>query len=47
MNGIDQAQQFIDRLAGSVKRAMTNKFQTYKKVKKQASHIVGVQKLLH
>ena len=47
LKGIDRAWQFIKGLAGSVKRAMTNKFQTYKKVKKQASHIVGVQKLLH
>ena len=44
---IDQAQQFIEGLAGSVKRAMTDKFQTYEKAKKQASHIVGIQKLLH
>ena len=47
LKGIDQVQQFIEGLAGSVKRAMTDKFQTYKKVKKQASHIVGIQKLLH
>ena len=47
LKGIKQAQQFIEGLTGSVKRAMTTKFQTYKKVKKQASHIVGVQKLLH
>ena len=26
---------------------MTNKFQTYEKVKKQASHIIRIQKLLH
>ena len=43
----DQVQQFIKGLAGSMKRAMTNKFQTYEKAKKQASHIMGVQKLLH
>ena len=47
LKGIDQAQRFIKGLTGSVKRAMTDKFQTYKKVKKQASHIVGIQKLLH
>ena len=47
LKGINQAQQFIEGLAGSVKRAMTDKFQTYEKVKKQASHIVGIQKLLH
>ena len=47
LKGIDQAQQFIEGLAGSMKRAMTNKFQTYKKAKKQASHIIGIQKLLH
>ena len=44
LKGIDQAQWFIEGLAGSVKRAMMDKFQTYKK---QASHIVGIQKLLH
>ena len=42
LKGIEQAQWFIKGLAGSVKRAMTDKFQTYKKAKKQASHIVGV-----
>ena len=47
LKGIDWAQQFIKGLAGSVKRAMTNKFQTYQTAKKQASHIVGIQKLLH
>ena len=47
LKGIDQAQQFIKGLARSVKRAMTDKFQTYEKAKKQARHIVGVQKLLH
>ena len=47
LKGIERAQQFIKGLIGSVKRAMTTKFQTYKKVKKQASHIIGVQKLLH
>ena len=47
LKGIDWVQQFIEGLAGSVKRAMTNKFQTYEKAKKQASHIVGIQKLLH
>ena len=26
---------------------MTDKFQTYEKAKGQASHIVGVQKILH
>ena len=30
-----------------MKRAMMDKFQTYKKAKKQASHIVGIQRLLH
>ena len=40
MKGIDQVQWFIEGLAGSVKRVMTNKFQTYEKAKKQASHIV-------
>ena len=44
---INQVQQFIEGLAGSVKRAMMDKFQTYKKAKRQASHIVGIQKLLH
>ena len=47
LKGINQAQRFIKGLAGSVKRAMADKFQTYKKAKKQASHIVGIQKLLH
>ena len=47
LKGIDRVQQFIEGLTGSVKRAMTDKFQTYEKVKKQASHIVGIQKLLH
>ena len=47
LKGIDQAQRFIEGLAGSIKRAMTDKFQTYKKAKKQACHIVGIQKLLH
>ena len=47
LKGIEQAQQFIEGLAGSVKRVMTTKFQTYEKAKKQASHIAGVQKLLH
>ena len=47
LKGIDWVQQFIEGLTGSVKRAMTDKFQTYKKVKKQAIHIVGIQKLLH
>ena len=47
LKGIDQVQRFIEGLAGSVKRAMMDKFQTYKKAKKQASHIVGIQKLLH
>ena len=45
--GINQAQWFIEGLAGSERRAMMDKFQTYEKVKKQASHIVGIQKLLH
>ena len=30
-----------------MKRAMTDKFQTYEKAKKQAINIVGIQKLLH
>ena len=47
LKGINWVQQFIEGLAGSVKRAMTDKFQTYEKAKKQASHIVGIQKLLH
>ena len=47
LKGIEWAQQFIEQLADSVKRAMMDKFQTYKKAKKQASHIMGVQKLLH
>ena len=47
LKGIKRAQQFIEGLAGSVKRAMTDKFQMYEKAKKQASHIIGVQKLLH
>ena len=47
LKGIDQAQWFIKGLAGSVKRAMMDKFQTYEKVKKQASHIIEIQKLLH
>ena len=47
LKGIDRVQQFIEGLTGSVKRAMTDKFQTYEKVKKQASHIIGIQKLLH
>ena len=47
LKGINWVQQFIEGLAGSVKRAMTNKFQTYEKAKKQASHIMRVQKLLH
>ena len=47
LKGIDWAQWFIEGLMGSVKRAMTSKFQTYEKAKKQASHIVGIQKLLH
>ena len=47
LKGIKQVQQFIEGLAGSVKRAMTDKFQTYEKAKRQASHIVGVQKILH
>ena len=47
LKGIDWVQQFIEGLAGSVKRVMTDKFQTYEKAKKQASHIVGIQKLLH
>ena len=47
LKGIDWAQWFIEGLAGSVKRAMMDKFQTYKKAKKQASHIMGIQKLLH
>ena len=45
LEGINRAQQFIEQLAGSVKRAMTSKFQSYEKAKKQASHIVGIQKL--
>ena len=47
LKGIDQVQWFIEGLASSVKRAMMDKFQTYEKTKKQASHIVGIQKLLH
>ena len=47
LKGINWAQWFIEGLAGSMKRAMMNKFQTYEKPKKQASHIIGVQKLLH
>ena len=47
LKGIDRVQQFIEGLAGSVKRAMMDKFQTYEKAKKQASHIMGIQKLLH
>ena len=47
LKGIDWVQQFIEGLTGSVKRAMTDKFQTYKKAKKQAIHIIGIQKLLH
>ena len=46
LKGIDQA-QLIEGLAGSIRRAMIDKFQTYEKAKKQASHIVGIQKLLH
>ena len=44
---IEWVQHFIKGLAGSVKRAMTNKFQTYEKAKKEDHCIVGVQKLLH
>ena len=47
LRGIEWAQQFIEGLPGSVKRAMTDKFQTYEKAKKEAHCIVGVQKLLH
>ena len=47
LKGIDQAQQFIKGLQGSVKRAMMDRFQTYEKAKKQASQIVGKQNLLH
>ena len=49
LKGIDWAQWFIKGLGlvGSVKRAMTDKFQTYEKAKKQASHIIEIQKLLH
>ena len=45
LKGIYWVQQFIEGLAGSVKRAMMDKFQTYEKAKKQTSHIVGIQKL--
>ena len=47
LKGIEQVQQFIEGLTSSVKRVMTDKFQTYKKAKREAHHIVGVQKLLH
>ena len=47
LKGIKQVQQFIEGLAGSVKRVMTDKFKTYEKAKREAHHIVGVQKLLH
>ena len=47
LKGIEKAQQFIEGLAGSIKRAIKDKFQTYEKAKKQACHIMGVQKLLH
>ena len=47
LKGIDQVQQFIKGLAGSVKRAIMDRFQTYKKAKKQASYIIGIQKLLY
>ena len=47
LKGIDWAQQFIKGLVGSVKRAMKDKFQTYEKAKRQAGHIVRIQKLLH
>ena len=42
LKGIDWAQQFIKGLAGSVKRAMMDKFQTYEKTKKQASQFLGI-----
>ena len=47
LKGIDWAQRFIEGLAGSIKRAMMDKFQTYEKAKEQAHHIMGIQKLLH
>ena len=47
LKGINQAQWFIEGLMGAVKRVMKDRFQTYEKAKKQASHIIGVQKLLH
>ena len=47
LKGTEQVQQFIEGLTGSIKRAMTDKFQTYEKAKREAHCIVGVQKLLH
>ena len=47
LKGIKWAPQFIKGLAGSVKGAITNKFQTYEKAKKEAHCIIGVQKLHH
>ena len=47
LKGVEWVQRFIKGLAGSVKRAMTNWFQTYEKAKEEACCIVGVQKILH
>src|SRR5580692_9120554 len=47
LKGVECVQCFIKGLAGSVKRALPDRFRTYKQVQTQASCIVDVQKILH
>src|SRR5580692_2506020 len=47
LKGVERVQRFIEGLAGSVKRALPDKFRTYEQVRTQASHIVNMQKVLH
>ena len=47
LKGVERVQRFIEGLAGSVKRALPDKFRTYEQVRTQASRIVGMQRVLH
>src|SRR5580692_9210711 len=47
LKGVERVQRFIEGLAGSVKRALPDKFRTYEQVRTQASRIMDIQKVLH
>src|SRR5580692_1455241 len=47
LKGVERVQRFIKGLTSPVKRALPDKFRTYEQVRTQASHIVGMQKILH